>query len=42
MTKEHPDFTQIRVSKMTRSMLRGKRITDRESYDEIIIRLINQ
>jgi len=33
--------TQIEVSKATRARLRGLRITKRESYDEVINRLID-
>jgi len=38
--KEH--LTYIQVTKETRSLLKGIRLTKRESYNEIIIRLIEK
>ena len=36
------DFTQIQVTKKTKKELQKIRITRRETYEEIIIRLLNE
>ena len=36
------DFTQIQITKETRERLKGLRLVKRESYDELINRLINK
>jgi len=37
-----PQITQIKVTKEMRKTLKGLKITNRESYQEILTRLVNQ